>query len=192
VLNQFQFHHEITANLDSGQPSSLCYLLSVERQIEEPATMRISPGDLNDPRVIDLLQIHLTSARAETAPGSAHALDLTGLQSLDISFWTIWEGETLLGVGALKRLSPDHGEVKSMHTAQSARRKGVGTAMLQNIIATARKSGMLRLSLETGSWEYFRAARALYRSHGFVECAPFADYVPDPNSVFMSLDLRES
>ena len=121
--------------------------------------MRISPGELNDPRVIDLLQIHLTNARAETARGSAHALDLTGLQSPDISFWTIWEGEALLGVGALKRLSPDHGEVKSMHTAQSARRKGVGSAMLQHIIATARKSGMSRLSLETGSWEYFRPAR---------------------------------
>jgi len=164
----------------------------VKRQNEEPAMMRISPGELNDPRVIDLLQIHLTNARAETARGSAHALDLTGLQSPDISFWTIWEGEALLGVGALKRLSPDHGEVKSMHTAQSARRKGVGSAMLQHIIATARKSGMSRLSLETGSWEYFRPARALYRSHGFVECGPFADYVPDPNSVFMSLDLRGS
>jgi len=114
------------------------------------------------------------------------------LQSPDISFWTIWEGETLLGVGALKRLSPQHGEVKSMHTAKSARRKGVGNTMLQHIIATARKSGMSRLSLETGSWEYFRPARALYRSHGFVECGPFADYVPDPNSVFMSLDLRGS
>jgi putative acetyltransferase len=153
--------------------------------------MQISPGNLNDHRVIDLLQIHLTKARAETASGSAHALDLTGLQSPDMSFWTIWEGETFLGVGALKRLSPDHGEVKSMHTAQSARRRGVGRAMLQHIIATARKTGMVRLSLETGSQGYFRPAQALYRSHGFVECGPFADYVPDMNSVFMSLDLRE-
>ena len=184
--------HEIRANLDACQPLSLCYLLAVERGDEEPATMRVSLGDLNDPRVIDLLQTHLTSARAETAPGSAHALDLTGLQSPDISFWTIWEGEALLGVGALKRLSSNHGEVKSMHTARSARRRGVGSAMLQHIIATARKSGMSRLSLETGSWEYFRPARALYRRHGFVECGPFAEYVLDPNSVFMSLDLRES
>ena len=152
--------------------------------------MRITPGDFSDPRVVDLLRIHLTSARAETARGSAHALDLTGLQSPDISFWTIWEGEVLLGIGALKRLSPDHGEVKSMHTAQSARRRGVGGAMLRHIIASARKSGMSRLSLETGSWEYFRPAQALYSSHGFVECAPFADHVLDPNSVFMSLDLR--
>jgi putative acetyltransferase len=134
----------------------------------------------------------LTSARAETAPGSAHALDLTGLQSPDISFWTIWDDETLVGVGALKRLSADHGEVKSMHTAQSMRGKGAGTAILRHIIVTARASGISRLSLETGSWEYFRPARAFYRSHGFVECPPFADYVLDPNSVFMSLDLQQS
>lgn len=153
--------------------------------------MRIVQGGFSDSRVVDLLQIHLTSARAETAPGSAHALDLTGLQSPDITFWTIWDDETLLGFGALKRLSVDHGEVKSMHTVQSMRGKGVGSAMLRHIITTARTSGMSRLSLETGSWEYFRPARELYRSHGFVECPPFADYVLDPNSVFMSLDLRE-
>jgi len=154
--------------------------------------MRIIEGDFSDQRVSDLLQIHLTSARAETAPGSAHALDLTGLQSPDISFWTIWDDESLLGMGALKRLSPDHGEVKSMYTVQSTRRKGAGSAMLRHIIATARASGMSRLSLETGSWDYFLPARSFYRSHGFVECPPFAGYVLDPNSVFMSLDLRES
>ena len=154
--------------------------------------MRIVEGGLCDPRVVDLLHTHLTSARAETAPGSAHALDLTGLQSPDISFWTIWDDETLLGVGALKRLSADHGEIKSMHTAQSMRGRGAGSAMLRHIIASARVSGMSRLSLETGSWEYFRPAQALYRNHGFVECPPFADYVLDPNSVFMSLDLQQS
>jgi putative acetyltransferase len=153
--------------------------------------MRIVLGDFSDPRVVDLLHIHLNSARAETAPGSAHALNVTGLQSPDISFWTIWEDETLLGFGALKWLSADHGEVKSMHTAQAMRGKGVGSAMLRHIIATARARGMSRLSLETGSWEYVRPARELYRGHGFVECPPFADYVLDPNSVFMSLDLRE-
>src|ERR1700688_3259513 len=152
--------------------------------------MLLIQSDFSDPRVVELWHIHLTSAHAETAPGSAHALDLTELQSPNVSFWTIWEGEVLLGIGALKRLSPDHGDVKSMHTAQSARRRGVGGAMLRHIIASARKSGMLRLSLETGSWEYFRPAQALYRSYGFVECAPFGDYVLDPNSVFMSLDLR--
>jgi len=153
---------------------------------------RISQGNFSDPRVVDLLHIHLTTAKAETAPGSAHALDLTELQSPDISFWVIWDDETLLGFGALKRLSTDHGEVKSMHTVQAMRGMGVGSAMLCHIIATARASGLSRLSLETGTWEYFRPARALYRSHGFVECSPFADYMLDPNSVFMSLDLRES
>ncbi len=151
---------------------------------------QIIEGDFRDPRVIALLHTHLTSARAQTAPGSAHALDIAGLQSPDISFWTIWQQDTLAGCGALKRLSADHGEIKSMHTVAPMRRKGAGTAMLRHIIAAARARGMSRLSLETGSWDYFRPARAFYVRHGFVECRPFADYLPDPNSVFMSLDLR--
>jgi putative acetyltransferase len=154
--------------------------------------MRIIQGDLSDPRVIGLLHVHLTNARAQTAPGSAHALDISGLQLPDIDFWTVWNNEELLGFGALKRLSKDHGKVKSMHVAQSMRRKGAGGAILHHIIATARASGMSRLSLETGSWEYFSPARAFYRSHGFIECPPFADYVLDPNSIFMSLDLLKS
>jgi putative acetyltransferase len=154
--------------------------------------MRIIQGDFSDPRVVDLLHIHLTRARAATAPASAHALDLTGLQSPDIGFWTIWDDETLLGVGALKRLSADHGEVKSMHTAEAMRGRGAGSAMLRHIIAAARAGGMSRLSLETGASAYFRPAQALYRRHGFVECPPFAPYVLDPNSVFMSRELRDS
>ena len=152
--------------------------------------MRIIQGDFSDSRVVDLLRIHLTSSRAQTASGSAHALDITGLQSLNISFWTIWEDEKLLGCGALKQLSADHGEVKSMHIAETERRKGAGTAMLGHIIESARERGMSRLSLETGSWGYFQPAREFYRSHGFRECLPFGEYVLDPNSVFMSLDLR--
>ena len=155
-------------------------------------TLRIIPGDFGDPRVADLLRVHVTQARAQTAPGSAHALDLDGLRSPEISFWTMWEDEMLLGFGALKRLSADHGEVKSMHTAQAMRRRGAGSAMLRHLIAAARADGMSRLSLETGSWDYFQPTQALYRSHGFVECPPFADYVLDPNSVFMTLDLRGS
>lgn len=151
--------------------------------------MRIIPGDFDDPRVIDLVRLHLTSARAQTAPGSAHALDLSGLQTPDIRFWTIWDGETLAGIGALKRLSPDHGEIKSMHTAQALRGRGVGSAMLRHIIATAREGGVSRISLETGSWGYFHPARALYRSYGFVECPAFGNYLSDPNSVFMTLEL---
>lgn len=152
--------------------------------------IRIARGDLHDARIAELVRLHLTSARAQTAPGSAHALDLAALQSPDITFWTVWEDETLLGIGALKRLSADHGEVKSMHTVEPMRRKGAGSATLRHIIVAARARGMSRLSLETGSWDYFRLARAFYARHGFVECPPFADYVLDPNSVFMSLDLR--
>lgn len=154
--------------------------------------MQISLGGLSDERVIDLLRHHLESARAATALGSAHALDLTGLQSPDIRFWSAWDADTLLAVGALKRLSAEHGEVKSMHTAQAARRKGVASRMLQHIVAAAQADGLMRLSLETGSWDYFRPAVALYRQHGFRECPPFGGYKSDPNSIFLTLDLRRS
>ncbi|HZR34729.1 MAG TPA: GNAT family N-acetyltransferase [Nevskia sp.] len=151
--------------------------------------MRIVPGQLDDPRVVALLDLHLSSARAHTAAGSAHALDLSGLKAPDIRFWTVWDGQALLGTGALKRLCADHGEVKSMHTAASARRRGAGSMMLRHIIARARADGLKRLSLETGSWDFFRPAHAFYRAHGFVECGPFGAYVADPNSVFMTLGL---
>ena len=152
--------------------------------------MDIREGGLSDPRVIELLRVHLHHARAETGPGSAHALDISGLQASGVRFWGLWEGETLLGVGALKDLGAGHGEVKSMHTAQAARRRGIGGAMLRHLIDTARASGWTRLSLETGSWAYFEPAHALYRLHGFSDCGPFGDYQPDPNSIFMTLDLR--
>jgi putative acetyltransferase len=152
--------------------------------------MKIISGGLDDPRVQALLEHHVRTARSETAVGSAHALDLDGLKSADMTFWSAWEGDTLLGVGALKQLSPSHGEIKSMHTAEVNRRTGVGTTMLRHIIEEGRRMGMNRLSLETGSWAYFHAARALYRNHGFVQCPPFGDYVADPNSIFMTLELE--
>ena len=155
------------------------------------ATWRIVEGGLDDQRVIDLINIHVTTARSQTALDSAHALQVGGLRSPEISFWTIWNGDALLGFGALKRLSADHGEIKSMHTAQAMRGRGVARAMLRHIIAAARQRHMARLSLETGSWDYFRPAHALYRSHGFIECVPFADYRPDPNSLFLTLELKD-
>jgi putative acetyltransferase len=154
--------------------------------------MRIVPGGLDDPRVIALLHHHVATARAATARGSAHALDLAGLKASDISFWSIWDGEALLGVGALKQLGNGHGEVKSMHTAAAARRRGAASRMLAHIIAEARAAGLKRLSLETGSWDYFKPAVALYRRHGFRDCAPFAGYRPDPNSVFLTLELDQT
>lgn len=158
--------------------------------MERVGTMRIVDGDLTDPRVVALLQTHLVTARAATALCSAHALDIDGLRSPDVRLWAIWEGETVLGVGALKRLTVDHGEVKSMHTAEAARRRGMGGMMLRHIIEAARQRGMTRLSLETGSSAYFHPAVALYRRHGFVPCPPFGEYVEDPNSVFLTLELR--
>ena len=151
--------------------------------------MHIVEGGLDDPRVVALLHIHRTRARAETAPDSAHALDVSGLRAADMSFWSAWDGDTVVGIGALRQLSADHGELKSMYTAEAARGRGVGSAMLRHIIAAARARGMSRVSLETGSWPYFDPARALYTRHGFVECAPFGDYRPDPNSTFMTLAL---
>jgi putative acetyltransferase len=153
-------------------------------------TMHIVEGGLDDPRVVEQLHTHITRAQAETAAGSAHALDLSGLRASEVTFWSAWEGDAVVGVGALKRLSVGHGEVKSMHTAEAARGRGVGSAMLRQIMAAARARGMSRLSLETGSWPYFAPARALYARHGFVECPPFGDYRADPNSVFMTVALR--
>lgn len=152
--------------------------------------MLIRSDDPCEPRIRALLERHLARARAETAPGSAHALDVEQLRSPDIAFFVAWEEDEPLGVIALKRLSGDLGEVKSMYTAERARRRGIAAALLARVIAEARAKSLGRLSLETGSWEYFAAARALYRSHGFRDCAPFADYRPDPNSVFMTLELR--
>ena len=151
--------------------------------------LKIIAGGLDDPQVIRLLRVHLTNARAQTAPGSAHALDLSGLKSPEIHFWSAWDEDNLLAVGAMKRLSESLGEVKSMHTAEGVRRRGIGSTMLQHIIDAARRSGITKLSLETGSWAYFQPAVALYKRHGFVECAPFSDYRPDPNSIFMTRDL---
>jgi putative acetyltransferase len=108
-----------------------------------------------------------------------------------VTFWSAWDGDVVLGVGALRRLSPSHGEIKSMHTAELSRRSGVGTALLRHIVQAAREMGMRKVSLETGSKPYFEAARALYRKHGFVDCPPFDEYVPDANSVFMTLDLPQ-
>ncbi len=151
--------------------------------------LRIVDGGLDDPRVVALLRLHVTRALAETAPGSAHALDLSGLRMPEVTFWSVWDGHELVGVGALKRLSAEHGEIKSMHTVEAARGRGVGSALVRHIMAEARAHGMRRLSLETGSWPYFLAARALYARHGFVECGPFGEYREDPNSVFMTVAL---
>jgi putative acetyltransferase len=151
--------------------------------------VRLVPGDLRNARILDLLGIHLGRCRAESPPESTHVLDVSGLEGPGIGFWSAWYGEMLLGVGALAELGPDDGELKSMHVAQAARRRGAGSLILRHLIGEARKRGYDRLSLETGAMDYFAAARALYRRAGFRECGPFAKYLPDPNSVFMTMTL---
>lgn len=152
-------------------------------------SLRIVPGGLDDARVVALLELHVATARASTAPGSAHALDVAGLRRPDIAFWTGWLDGALAGCAALKRLSAVHGEVKSMHVAEAMRRLGVGSALLAHVVAEARLAGLQRLSLETGSWDFFRPAHALYTRHEFLPCTPFGDYVADRNSLFFSRAL---
>lgn len=151
--------------------------------------MNITSGGLDDPRVQVLIAHHFHTARMQTDLSSAHALDLHGLRGADIWFWSVWEGDQVIGIGALKRLSEAEGEIKSMHTSLTQRRKGVGSALLNHIVGVAGQLGMSRLNLETGIQPYFEPALALYRRYGFVECPPFGDYVADPNSVFMTLEL---
>ncbi len=152
--------------------------------------MKIEIDDLARPEVHALLDEHLQSMYALSPPESVHALDLDKLRHPDITFWSAWESRLLLGCGALKQLDPAHGEVKSMRTPDSHRRRGAGRAILAHIIEVAKSRGYERLSLETGSMEAFRPAQRLYESFGFTYCGPFGEYVEDPNSVFMSLRLR--
>jgi putative acetyltransferase len=151
--------------------------------------MRIEPDDLTRAPVLALLNEHLSNMYELSPPESVHALDVSKLRAPGITFWTVWDGDELLGCGALKELSRDHGEVKSMRTPAARRRTGAGRAVLAHIIGVARQRGYQRLSLETGSQPAFQPAQKLYESFGFSHCGPFADYREDPHSVFMSLRL---
>jgi putative acetyltransferase len=151
--------------------------------------VEIRRGDFDDRQVVDLLRLHFAGMSASSPEGCCHYLDLSGLQAADVSFWTIWDGDALLGCGALKRLDPDHAEVKSMRTHPAQLGRGAGRAMLEHIIAEAAARGHRRLSLETGSGEAFEPALGLYRSRGFVSSGPFGGYVATPFNQFMTLAL---
>lgn len=152
--------------------------------------MRITTDKLTHPAVLALIREHLDGMHENTPPESVHALDISGLQAPEVTFWTAWEGDELLGCGALKEIAADHGEIKSMRTVAEHLRRGVAEALLERIIAVARERGYSRLSLETGADGPFEAALRFYRKHGFEYCEPFADYKPDPLSRFMTLSLR--
>jgi putative acetyltransferase len=149
----------------------------------------VKPGDFDDDRVKALLSRHLEGMHANSPPGHVFALDWSGLQKPEISFYAVWEGEELLGVGALKELGPDAGEIKSMRTADAHLRKGAAATMLEHIVSEARRRGYRRLSLETGTGPAFEAAFTLYRKYGFTEGVAFGEYVKSPFNRFLHLDL---
>lgn len=151
--------------------------------------MQIRVDDLTGPQIIDLLREHLRCMERVSPPESRHALNLDGLRKPEITFWTIWNNAELAGCGALKQLDSHHGEIKSMRTAAAYLRQGVASRMLEHILAETKQRSYGRLSLETGSMDYFAPARQLYSRFGFTYCAPFADYREDPNSVFMTKEF---
>lgn len=149
----------------------------------------IKPGDFGDERVKALLARHLEGMHANSPPGNVFALDWSGLQKPEISFYALWEDDQLLGLGALKELGPDAGEIKSMRTADAHLRRGVAAMILEHIIAEARRRRYTRLSLETGSGQAFEPALNLYRKYGFSYGGAFGDYEKSPFNQFLHLDL---
>mgnify|MGYP003575304697 CR=1 FL=1 len=150
---------------------------------------RFFEGELDQDDVRVLLDQHFAEMRAGSPPETCHVLPADGLKDRAIRFFTLREDGALLGCGALKRLEPGHGEIKSMRTAKAALGRGVGKAMLDHLMATARSDGMTRLSLETGSTDQFAAANRLYEKHGFKRCGPFSDYADTPFTRFFTREL---
>lgn len=149
----------------------------------------IKIDDLSGLEVGQLVKEHLQSMAQQSPPESIHALNLEGLKKPEITFWSAWERDELVGCGALKELDAKHGEIKSMRTSLLYLRKGVAKKLLEHIIEEAKRRGYKRLSLETGSIDTFEPAKRLYASFGFQYCKPFADYIFDSNSVFMTKEL---
>jgi putative acetyltransferase len=152
--------------------------------------LKIQLDELGDPRIAAFLEEHLADMRRISPPESVHALDLQALRQPAIRFWSAWlpagPGHTLAGTAALKQLDAEHAELKSMRTLAQLRGRGIGRGLLDHVIAQARAAGVRRLSLETGTQPFFAPAHALYRGHGFTDCAPFGSYRPDPHSRFMT------
>jgi len=154
--------------------------------MDQDTKLEIRIDKLEDLKVIALIREHLESMEPTAPPESRHALDLAGLRRSDITFWSIWDGDNLAGVGALKKLTSEHAEIKSMRTSRAYLRRGIASRMLSHILLEAEQWGYKQLSLETGSMAFFEPARKLYQSFGFMACGPFGSYIEDPNSVFMT------
>lgn len=149
----------------------------------------IRPDDLTSAEMEDLIAIHARTMLAASPPESCHFLPIEGLRDPTVSVWSMWEEGRLIGCGALKDLGDGSGEIKSMHTREALRGRGLGRVMLEFILGEARRRGYTALWLETGSMDAFLPARRLYEAYGFTYCGPFGDYVDDPNSTFMTLKL---
>lgn len=149
----------------------------------------IRPADLSDPQTVDLLALHLSGMQANSPADAVFALDLSAMRASELSVWTAWNGVRIAAVGALRTLASDHGEIKSMRTHPEFLRQGAAAAMLAHIVEAARRRGMTRLSLETGSGLAFDPALALYRRHGFVDGPAFGDYEKSAFNQFLHLDL---
>ncbi|NBE98238.1 GNAT family N-acetyltransferase [Nonomuraea sp. KC401] len=151
--------------------------------------MKIVVDDLSSPEIATFLDEHVQQMRSITPLESKHALDLDGLREPGVTFWSVMDGDTIVGCGAIKRLDSGHAEVKSMRTSRARRQSGIASLLLEHIIAESRRMGFTRLSLETGSAAFFLPARRLYEKFGFAYCEPFAGYQPDPHSAFMTRTL---
>ena len=153
------------------------------------AAFAIRAADFDDPRVRELVRLHLEGMHASSPPGTVYALDLTGLTAPGVTVWTAWSNDAVAGMAGLKELGGARGEIKSMRTHPDFLRRGVAATLLEHVIFDARARGMRRLSLETGSGPPFAAALALYEHRGFRCGEPFGDYVPTDFNQFMHLDL---
>lgn len=155
-------------------------------------SINIVIDDLTSPKVIAFLEDHLKHMMKITPPGCVHALDIEALKKPEITFWSVWEESELVGCGALKTLNSREAELKSMRTLPSRLGKGIASHLLEFILSEAKRKGVHRISLETGSYEAFKPARSLYEKFGFKYCKPFSDYSENPNSVFMTIEIKNS
>ena len=149
-------------------------------------------GNFDHPEVNQLLKKHFIELRAASPEGSAHVLDITGLRIPTIKFWSLWEKNQLMGCGALKFLDKDHGEFKSIRIHDNFRGKGYGSKIVNHLINEAKNLKIKRLSIETGSGDFFAPARKLFNNCGFKPCPPFAHYKEDINSLYLTklLDIN--
>ena len=151
--------------------------------------MKTIEGNFDNPEVNQLLKKHFIELRSVSSEGSVHVLDIEGLQDKSIKFWSIYENDALIGCGALKFLDLKHGELKSIRVADPFRNRGYGKKIIKVLIEKSRQLNIQKISIETGSGEFFLPARKLFKSSGFAVCKPFSHYAEDPNSCYMSLKL---